>query len=131
MSFTGAEKIIRWVPTSFLMGRMGVPRSVRKPYLDANADVAALVRPAWRGASSPTGCSAPWSRVCWPRAGTPQLGLPVLVAIRDIRVCGALPDVPFFFDCLDGPAMEPLAGPNRRNNQPTRYTPGGAVRDGR
>lgn len=113
MSFTGAEKIIRWVPTSFLMGRMGVPRSVRKPYLDANADVAALGKTRLAGrvltdrlfrtvvpsVLAARGDAPSWAyRFLWP-SGTFGFAEHCL-------------DVPFFFDCLDGPAMEPLAGPN-------------------
>lgn len=113
MAFTGAaERALRWVPQSFLLARLGLPRSVRPAYLDANADVArrgkarlagrlltdrmfraALLRVVEDRGSAPT-----WLyRFSWPSG---QFGF--------AEHCL---DVPFFFDCLDGPAMEPLAGP--------------------
>lgn len=111
MAMTGAEKKLRWVPTALLLAKLGVPKSARAAYRAVNADIVAegkarlagrvltdrifrarvLELVATRG-SAPT-----WVyRFAWPSGhfGFAEHCL----------------DVPFFFDCLDGPAMEPLAG---------------------
>lgn len=113
MAMSDATKTLRWVPKGLLLGKLGVPKAARRPYLAANADVAAAGKARLAGrvltdrmfrtavlrvvaarASAPT-----WVyRFSWPsgRFGFAEHCL----------------DVPFFFDCLDGPSMEPLAGPN-------------------
>ena len=114
MAFTGsAAKALRWVPQGVLLTRLGLPKSIRAEYLAANADVARLGKARLAG------------RVLTDRMF--RSGVPRIAAVR-----GDAPtwlyrfswpsghfgfaehclDVPFFFDCLDGPAMEPLAGPN-------------------
>lgn len=111
MAMADAAKALRWVPRGILLGKLGVPRKRRKAYLAANADVVtagkarlagrvltdrmfrtAVLRVAADRKDAPT-----WTyRFSWPSGmfGFAQHCL----------------DVPFFFDCLDGPAMEPLAG---------------------
>jgi para-nitrobenzyl esterase len=113
MAMSDATKTLRWVPKGLLLGKLGVPKAARRPYLAANADVVAAGKARLAGrvltdrmfrtavlrvvaarASAPT-----WVyRFSWPsgRFGFAEHCL----------------DVPFFFDCLDGPSMEPLAGPN-------------------
>lgn len=112
MALTPQAAKLRWVPRSILLGRLGLPRPARRAYLAANADVARhgnariagrlltdrmfrakLVRVAAARGSAPT-----WAyRFAWPSG-----------AFGFAEHCL---DVPFFFDCLDAPAIEPLAGP--------------------
>lgn len=113
MAFSGAEKSLRWVPRGPLLKKLGLPKSARREYLAANADIAALstariagrlltdlmFRSAMLRVVADRGDAPTWVyRFSWPsgRFGFAEHCL----------------DVPFFFDCLDGPAMEPLAGPN-------------------
>lgn len=113
MAFTGAEKKLRWVPRGFLLNKLGLPKSVRREYLTANADITGLgnarvagrlltdrmFRSALLKVVADRGSAPTWLyRFSWPSGhfGFAEHCL----------------DVPFFFDCLDAPAMEPLAGPN-------------------
>ena len=114
MAFTGkAATALRWVPQAVLLNRFGVSKSSRAEYLAANADVARLGKARLAGRvltdrmfrttvpriAADRGDAPTWLyRFSWPsgRFGFAEHCL----------------DVPFFFDCLDGPAMEPLAGPN-------------------
>lgn len=113
MAFSGAEKTLRWVPRGPLLKKLGLPKHARREYLAANADIAALstariagrlltdrmFRSALLRVVADRGDAPTWVyRFSWPsgRFGFAEHCL----------------DVPFFFDCLDGPAMEPLAGPN-------------------
>ncbi|MFJ4046253.1 carboxylesterase/lipase family protein [Microbacterium sp. NPDC089987] len=113
MAMADVAKTLRWVPTGMLLGKLGVPRSRRKAYLAANADVAALgktrlagrvltdrmFRTAVLDIAADRGPAPTWLyRFAWPSG-----------AFGFAEHCL---DVPFFFDCLDGPAMQPLAGPN-------------------
>lgn len=114
MVFGGAAaKALRWVPRAIVLRRLGLPRAVKREYLAANADVVAkgtarlagrlltdrlfrvgVLRVASDRAAAPT-----WVyRFAWPsgRFGFAEHCL----------------DVPFFFDCLDGPSMDALAGPH-------------------
>lgn len=113
MAMTDAAKALRWVPWALLLNRLGVPKAIRRDYLAANADVVALgkarlagrvltdrmFRTAVLDVAAARGDAPTWVyRFSWPSGhfGFAEHCL----------------DVPFFFDCLDGPAMEPLAGPN-------------------
>ncbi|WP_223622541.1 carboxylesterase/lipase family protein [Microbacterium sp. EST19A] len=114
MAFAGAAaKALRWVPQNFLLAKLGLPRSTRAAYLAANAEVAdrgkarlagrlltdRMFRTALLKVVADRGDAPTWVyRFAWPSGhfGFAEHCL----------------DVPFFFDCLDGPAMEPLAGPN-------------------
>jgi para-nitrobenzyl esterase len=113
MAFSDAEKTLRWVPRGPLLKKLGLPKSARREYLAANADIAALstariagrlltdrmFRAALLRVVADRGAAPTWVyRFSWPSGhfGFAEHCL----------------DVPFFFDCLDGPAMEPLAGPN-------------------
>lgn len=113
MAFSDAEKALRWVPRGPLLKKLGLPKSARREYLAANADITALstarlagrlltdrmFRAALLQVVADRGAAPTWVyRFSWPSGhfGFAEHCL----------------DVPFFFDCLDGPAMEPLAGPN-------------------
>lgn len=112
MALMPQAKKLRWVPRSLLLGRLGLRGAARRAYLAANADIARL------GAARLAG-----------RLLTDRMFRASLVRVADAR--GAAPtwayrfswpsgafgfaehclDVPFFFDCLDGPAVDALAGP--------------------
>jgi para-nitrobenzyl esterase len=111
MAVAGAQNSLRWVPKGVLLGKLGVPKSARRAYLAANADVVALGKARLAGRvitdsifrtavvriASARGAAPTWVyRFSWPsgRFGFAEHCL----------------DVPFFFDCLDAPAIEPLAG---------------------
>ncbi|MBS1697181.1 MAG: carboxylesterase/lipase family protein, partial [Actinobacteria bacterium] len=113
MATADAGRAMAFVPTGMLLGKLGVPKSARRAYLAANADVRAkgkarlagrvltdrMFRVAILKILDDRGSAPTWVyRFSWPsgRFGFAEHCL----------------DVPFFFDCLDGPAMEPLAGPN-------------------
>lgn len=113
MALVDAEKKLRWVPRGVLLGKLGVPRQARAAYLAANADVVALGKARLAGrvltdrmfrvavvrTAADRGAAPTWVyRFAWPSGhfGFAEHCL----------------DVPFIFDCLDGPAIEPLAGPN-------------------
>ena len=113
MTFADAERKLRWVPRPLLLRKLGLPKAARKRYLRDNADVVALGKARLAGriltdmmfrvtvprTAVDRGEAPTWTyRFSWPsgRFGYAEHCL----------------DVPFFFDCLDGPAMEPLAGPN-------------------
>ena len=113
MAMGDAARVLRWVPTGILLGRMGVAKDRRRAYLAVNADVVAkgkarlagrvltdrMFRTALLNVVADRGSAPTWLyRFSWP-SGTFGFAEHCL-------------DVPFFFDCLDGPAMEPLAGPN-------------------
>lgn len=114
MAFAGAAKKLRWVPRSFMLRKLGMPKGAMKPYLEANADVAhmgtariagrfltdlmfrtSLVDTVAQRGSAPT-----WVyRFSWPSG---------VYGFAEHCI-----DVPFFFDCIDSPvAMDALTGPN-------------------
>jgi len=113
MAFTDAGAKLRWVPKTFLLRKLGMPKEAMRAYLAANGDAAArgtagiagrfltdrMFRTALLRTLADRGGAPTWLyRFSWP-SGTFGFAEHCL-------------DVPFFFDCLDGPAMEPLAGPN-------------------
>ncbi|MBS1906509.1 MAG: carboxylesterase family protein [Actinobacteria bacterium] len=113
MAMAGAGEAMAQMPADVLLGTVGVPENVRAEYLAANADVLAKGNPRLAGRvltdrmfrvavlriTADRGAAPTWVyRFSWP-SGTFGFAEHCL-------------DVPFFFDCLDGPAIEPLAGPN-------------------
>lgn len=113
MAMSEAPRMTRWIPKGVLLRKLGLPRDRVRPYLDANADVAALggqriagrlltdrmFRVALLRIVADRGVAPTWLyRFSWPSG-----------AFGFAEHCL---DVPFFFDCLDGPAMEALAGPH-------------------
>lgn len=123
MALMDAPKILRFVPKSALLKKSGLSKETGRAYLAANRDVAALgnarllgrlitdrmfkvpmlgavaARDAAARSAGPDASAGTWLyRFSWP-SGTFGFAEHCL-------------DVPFFFDCLDGPAMVPLAGAN-------------------
>lgn len=113
MAMTSSAKALRWVPKGILLSRFGVNKHRRRAYLMANADVVAKGKARLAGRvltdrmfrttvlriAEARGDTPTWLyRFAWP-SGTFGFAEHCL-------------DVPFFFDCLDGPDMVPLAGPN-------------------
>lgn len=112
MAFVPMEKLFRWIPRSMLLKKLGISNSVQKRYVRDNADVASISKMRLAGRLltdqmfralipkilADRGVAPSWAyRFSWPSGewGFAEHCL----------------DVPFFFDCLDGPQMEPLAGP--------------------
>ncbi len=114
MAFTGtAAKALRWVPQSVLLNRFGVPKSIRAEYLAANGDVARLGKARLAGRV----LTDRMFRTAVPRIAADRGDAPTWLyrfswPSGHFGFAEHCVDVPFFFDCLDGPAMEPLAGPN-------------------
>lgn len=113
MAFADAGKLIKYLPTSLLLSRMGSTKAARKAWLADNEDVKAKGNAALMGrfisdrlfrvglievAESRTNAQTWVSRFSW---RTPKFD----AAVHCL-------DVPFFFDCLDSVAIEALAGPN-------------------
>ena len=112
MAFTAAKRKLRFIPSSLLLRRMGLPATRRRAWLAANRDV------------KRRGTAAVLGRYVTDRMF--RTSVPTFVRLR-----GAAPtwvyrfawrspafdaavhclDVPFFFDCLDAANIEPLAGP--------------------
>ncbi|AUN41599.1 carboxylesterase/lipase family protein [Tsukamurella tyrosinosolvens] len=104
------------LPTAAILALLAVPRALRADYLTANPDVLA------RGSGALAGrlLSDAMFRVTVPRIADFRASTPGAAPIWTYRfswtsgpsgIAGHCLDVPFFFDCLDGPAIEPLAGP--------------------
>ncbi len=114
MAFADAEKKLRWIPKSVMLNKLGLAKSLRREYLAANRDAIArggtagiagryltdrMFRTAVPRIVADRGSAPTWVyRFAWP-SGTFGFAEHCL-------------DVPFFFDCLDGPAIVPLAGAN-------------------
>ncbi|MGI9824612.1 carboxylesterase/lipase family protein [Agromyces sp. Marseille-Q5079] len=113
MAFAEVEKKLRWIPKSLMLKKLGMQKPQLKPYLAANAEVARkgtariagrfltdrMFRTALVGIVALRGDAPTWVyRFSWP-SGTFGFAEHCL-------------DVPFFFDCLDSIAIEPLAGAN-------------------
>ncbi|WP_194765596.1 carboxylesterase/lipase family protein [Microbacterium sp. UFMG61] len=114
MAFAGgAAKALRWVPQSVLLNRFGVPKRIRAEYLAANAEIVRLGKARLAGRV----LTDRMFRTTVPRIAADRADAPTWL-YRFSWPSGRFGfaehclDVPFFFDCLDGPAMEALAGPN-------------------
>lgn len=108
-----AANVLRLVPTGLILRLLGVPTASRSPYLEANRDVVAKGKGRLAGrlfsdkifrTSIPTivparGSAPTWTfRFAWPSG--------------EFGFAGHCIDVPFFFDVLDGPSLDPLTGPH-------------------
>ncbi|WEK60973.1 MAG: carboxylesterase family protein [Candidatus Microbacterium colombiense] len=113
MAFSSAARALRWVPRGPLLNRLGLPNSARREYLAANTDVAGLgtARLAGRLLTDRM-FRAPLLQVLADRGSAPTWVYRFAWPSGRFGFAEHCLDVPFFFDCLDGPAMEPLAGPN-------------------
>ncbi|MGF3057150.1 carboxylesterase/lipase family protein [Microbacterium sp. YY-01] len=113
MVFAGQEAKLALVPQQLLLKKLGVTKQTRKAYVAANADIVALGKARLAGrvvtdrmfrravvqVAAARGSAPTWTyRFSWTSG-----------AFGFAEHCL---DVPFFFDCLDGPAIEPLAGPH-------------------
>ncbi|NNC10297.1 carboxylesterase family protein [Planctomonas sp. JC2975] len=112
MAVTDAAAALRWVTKGGLLRRLGVPKSERKAYLRANADVVAKgkVRLAGRLLTDRV-FRAGVLRVLAARGEAPTWAYRFAWPSGHFGFAEHCLDVPFFFDCLDGPSIEPLAGP--------------------
>lgn len=113
MAMGDAGRALALVPKGVLLGKLGVPKSARAAYLAANADVVAKgkVRLAGRVLTDRMFRVAVL-KVVADRGGAPTWVYRFAWPSGHFGFAEHCLDVPFFFDCLDGPAMEPLAGPN-------------------
>lgn len=108
---TADQKLLRWIPKRILLEKAGIPKEDTKAYLAANEDVAKLGGPRLLGrvitdqvfkvpmllTVDARGEAPTWVyRFSW-RSGAYGFALHCV-------------DVPFFFDCLDGPSVDSLAG---------------------
>ncbi|WP_022889564.1 carboxylesterase/lipase family protein [Agromyces italicus] len=134
MALMNAPKLLRFVPKSKLLKKSGLSKQVARDYLAANRAVAKHGNARLLGRLiTDRMFKVPMLRTVAARAtaaGTADVGGagPVGAAGRTVAAGTWLYrfswpsgtfgfaehclDVPFFFDCLDGPAMVPLAGPN-------------------
>ncbi|WP_431075579.1 carboxylesterase/lipase family protein [Microbacterium phyllosphaerae] len=114
MAFAGrAAKALRWVPQAVLLNRFGVPKRIRAQYLAANSDVVRLGKARLAGrvlTDRMFRTSVP--RIAGDRGDAPTWLYRFSWPSGHFGFAEHCLDVPFFFDCLDGPSMEPLAGPN-------------------
>ena len=113
MAMSDAAKMLRWVPRGLLLGKLGVAKDRRKAYLAANTDVVALgkARLAGRVLTDRMFRTAV-VQVAGDREGAPTWLYRFAWPSGHFGFAEHCLDVPFFFDCLDGPAIEPLAGTN-------------------
>ncbi|WP_314097559.1 carboxylesterase family protein [Microbacterium foliorum] len=114
MVFTGkAATALRWVPQPVLLNRLGLPRSIRAEYLAANADIARLGKARLAGrVLTDRMFRRAVPRIAADRADAPTWLYRFSWPSGHFGFAEHCLDVPFFFDCLDGPSMEALAGPN-------------------
>ncbi len=114
MAFTGsAAKAVRWVPQGVLLNRLGLRKSIRAEYLAANADVARLGKARLAGrVLTDRMFRAGVPRIAAARGDAPTWLYRFSWPSGHFGFAEHCLDVPFFFDCLDGPSMEALAGPN-------------------
>ncbi|UOQ90769.1 carboxylesterase family protein [Agromyces endophyticus] len=125
MALMDAPKVLRFVPKSALVKKAGLSKPVARDYLAANREVSKLGNARLLGRLvTDRMFKVPMLRAVAARgaAGTRATGTASAAAstwlYRFSWPSGTFGfaehclDVPFFFDCLDGPAMAPLAGPN-------------------
>ncbi|WP_331715655.1 carboxylesterase family protein [Tessaracoccus coleopterorum] len=123
MAVQEQEKMLRWMPLALILRPFKVSRTTRKAYLAANPETVA------RGHAAVLGrfITDKMFRTAVVKVASMRGKAPTWVyrvAFRSGVFGSAVHciDVPFFFDCLDGPALEPLTGRTRRRLWPTRST---------
>lgn len=113
MMVSGQEKKMQWVPLWVLLRTFGLTGAAKRAYLKANPAVVARGHAAVVGrfVTDKMFRSGIVDTVA-ARAAAPtwvyRIAFPSGVFGSAVHCI----DVPFWFDCLDGPAMEPLTGPN-------------------
>ncbi|MFZ1381637.1 MAG: carboxylesterase family protein [Scrofimicrobium sp.] len=113
MIFGEQEKLVRLVPKSLLLKLVGVPKDAQKAYTEDNADVAAKDNATFAGrAMTDRMFRAPTIALVKDRGSAPTWLYRFAWPSGKFGFAEHCLDVPFFFDCLDGPAVEPLAGDN-------------------
>lgn len=113
MAMADAAKMLRWVPTGLLLGKLGVPKAARRAYLAANTDVAAKGKARLAGrVLTDRMFRIPVLHIAADRGEAPTWVYRFAWPSGHFGFAEHCLDVPFFFDCLDGPAIEPLAGVN-------------------
>ena len=113
MALEGAARALRWAPKKMLLAKMMVPKAARAAYLAANRDVTAKGNHFLAGrALSDQMFTAPLLRIVAARGAGPTWVYQFAWPSGKFGLAGHCLDVPFFFDCLDGPAIAALTGPN-------------------
>ena len=113
MALEGAPWFLRLVPAAVLLRRSGLAKELVRPYLRANRDVVALGGARLLGRYvSDRMFKAPALRIAAARGAAPTWLYRFAWPSGRFGYAEHCLDVPFFFDCLDGPAIEPLAGAN-------------------
>lgn len=107
------EAKLKWVPKNLLLKQMGIPRSARSGYLAANKDLETESKARLAGRIiTDRMFKVPLLRVLRARGEAPTWAYRFAWPSTTFGFAEHCIDVPFFFDCLDGPAVEPLTGPN-------------------
>lgn len=113
MIFGEQEKMVRLVPKPLLLKLVGVPGSARQAYIEDNADSASKDNATFAGhALTDRMFRAPTVKFVKDRGTAPTWLYRFAWPSGKFGFAEHCLDVPFFFDCLDGPAVEPLAGDN-------------------
>lgn len=113
MALADAGKAMAFVPKRLLLGKLGVPKNAQKAYLEANRDVTVLGKARLAGrVLTDRMFRIAVLKVAADRRNAPTWLYRFSWPSGHFGFAEHCLDVPFFFDCLDGPAMEPLAGPN-------------------
>ncbi|GAA1884582.1 carboxylesterase family protein [Paeniglutamicibacter psychrophenolicus] len=112
MAFTKAAKVLRFLPASRMITKMGGTKDSRKVWMADNAETRALGTAAVMGRF----LTVRMFRVALAELADLRSGTPTWVSRFSWRspVFNAAVhclDVPFFFDCLGSEKVEPLAGP--------------------
>ncbi len=113
MVLFGQEEQMKDVPESLLLAQMGVPEAAQKDYVDANRDAAEKGKHFLAGrVITDRMFKVPTLRVLRAREGAPTWAYRFAWTSSQFDAAVHCVDVPFFFDCLDGPSMDALTGPN-------------------
>lgn len=113
MAANEMKQVLKWVPNQLILAALGVPRKARRAYLDANRDLLKKGKHALAGrAISDQTIRLPSFRAAEARGDAPTWVY--RFSWQSPKFDGAVHcvDVPHFFDCLDGPAIEALEGAN-------------------
>ncbi|QHN27224.1 carboxylesterase family protein [Gordonia pseudamarae] len=103
--------VLRWIPRNLLLRTAGLSGDARTAYLAANAEVAALGKIRLTGrVLTDAVFRANVLRILEARGPGPTWTYRFSWPSGNDGLAGHCIDVPFFFDCLDGPALAPLTG---------------------